>query len=303
MSKTRSYGSALATFAFVLWGLIPLYYQYLPNANIDDLLAMRIVFSVPLMLIVMKALKKPIPSWTQLMQDKRSLAICGLAGALMCVSWYAFTWSLTHNHVLESSLGYFINPLFAIALGMIVMKETLRPMQKIAVVLAIVGIAIQVIHYGTLPVMSLLMASFFALYGLCKKFIRFDALTSVTLEALLLMPFALAFLFYQEWHHTGVALQSGWTTFWLYAGAAPATVTPLIFFALALQRTELSMVGLLQYIEPSLQFLLAVFFFHEPFNASKAVSFSFIWIGLILCIAELLLIQKRKNQNYPRVNL
>ncbi len=296
MTQSKPYGSVLATFAFVLWGLVPLFYQYIHNANIEDLLALRVIFSVPLMFIFMRILKKPLPSWKALIADKRSVLICGIAGALMCVSWYAFTWALTHDHVLDASLGYFINPLFSIALGMIVMKERLRPMQKIAVLLAMTGIAIQIIHYGTLPALSLLMASFFALYGLCKKFIRFDALTSVTLEALLLMPFAVAFLIWQGWHGEGAALHSGWGVFWLYTGAAPATVIPLIFFALALQRTELSLVGLLQYIEPSIQFLLAVFFFHESFNPSKSISFSFIWIGLILCIGELMFIRKKTKK-------
>jgi RarD protein len=281
-------GNMLAAFSFILWGILPLYYQYLPQANTNELLALRLIFSVPVMLIVMVLLRQPIPAIKDILADKKSLAMCGVAGVIMSVSWYAFTWAITHDQVLAASLGYFINPLFAIALAMFFLKEKLTKAQVIAVILAILGIGYQVWQYGQLPWLSLIMGSFFAVYGLTKKYIKYDALTSVTIEAALLTPFALIYMIWLYFSGDSVALTSGTTTFLLYAGAAPVTVAPLIFFALALNRTSLTMVGLMQYIEPSLQFLLAVFLFGEVFDHTKAISFGLIWLGLIFCTLEAL---------------
>lgn len=286
--RTQRVGNALAAFSFVLWGILPIYYQFLPEADINDLLALRILFSVPFMLLVMGMLKRPFPSLHTLWQDKRSLAVSGLAGLIMCISWYAFTWSLTHGQVLAASLGFFINPLFAVTLGVIFLKERLSAAQFVAVLLAIAGIGYQVWYYGELPWLSLIMGSFFALYGLCKKFIRYDALTSVTLESALLSPFALLFLLFSGFQGTSTALSSDTTTLLLYMGSAPVTLLPLIFFALAIQRTSLTMVGLMQYIEPSLQFMLAVWLFGEMFEPAKAISFGLIWLGLVICSLEAL---------------
>lgn len=281
-------GNALAAFSFVLWGILPLYYQFLPQADINELLAFRIIFSVPVMLLTIGILRRPFPSRQTIWADKRSLVATSIAATIMCISWYAFTWAITHDQVLAASLGFFINPLFAIALGVIFLKERLSHAQSAAVILAIAGIGYQVWHYGELPWISLIMGSFFALYGLCKKYIRYDALTSVTLEAAILAPLALAFLVAEGISGQSVALSSDLSTFLLYVGSAPVTLAPLIFFALAISRTSLTMVGLMQYIEPTLQFLLAVFLFGEVFDEVKAISFSLIWLGLLLCTLEAL---------------
>lgn len=298
MQSSRA-GNALAAFSFILWGILPLYYQYLPQADINELLALRIIFSVPFMLIAMLLLGKKLPSLSELLADKKSLIMCCIAGIVMCVSWYAFTWAMTHGQVLAASLGYFINPLFAISLGVIFLKEKLSPAQLAAVVLAAAGIGFQVWSYGTLPWLALVMGSFFAIYGLTKKYIKYDALTSVTLEAVVLTPFAVIYMIYDYMSGSSVALTSGMSTFWLYVGSAPVTLAPLIFFALAINRTSLTMVGLMQYIEPTLQLLLAVFLFGEIFDHTKAVSFGFIWLGLILCGVEAMALYYKKKKRPP----
>ncbi|MGF1702268.1 EamA family transporter RarD [Photobacterium makurazakiensis] len=289
-------GNALAAFSFVLWGILPLYYQFLPQADINDLLSLRIIFSVPFMLFIMLLLRRPIPPLSALLQDKQSLLMSALAGLIMCVSWYAFTWAMTQGKILEASLGFFINPLFAIALGVLFLKERLSPAQLAASIFGVIGITYQVWHYGELPWVSLIMGSFFAFYGLCKKFIKYDALTSVTLEAIILMPFALAYFAFSSLSGTSTVISEDVTTLLLYIGSAPITLAPLIFFALAINRTSLTMVGLMQYIEPTLQFLLAVFLFGEIFDEVKAVSFGFIWFGLILCSIEAIASLCRQKQ-------
>ncbi len=285
-------GNALAAFSFLLWGLMPLYYQYLPNADINELLAFRILFSVPFMALVFLLLGRTMPSMSALKADKRSVALCGLASLIMCVSWYSFTWAITHGQVLAASLGFFINPLFAIGLGVLFLGDKLTSAQKLAVVLGTCGISYMVYSYGELPWLALSMGSFFALYGLCKKFIRFDSLTSVTLEAIWLMPFAAIYLIWLWSSDQSVAISSALSgevsVLLLYMGTAPLTLLPLVFFALAVRATSLSMIGLMQYIEPSLHFLLAVILFNEHFDQVKAVSFALIWTGLLLCSLEAL---------------
>ncbi|MGF1878503.1 EamA family transporter RarD [Photobacterium frigidiphilum] len=281
-------GNVLAAFSFVLWGILPLYYHFLPQANTNELLALRIIFSVPVMLLIIMILRQPLPSYSAIINDKRSLVFTVIASVIMCISWYAFTWALTHGQVLAASLGFFINPLFAIAFGVFFLKERLSNAQIAAVVLGIAGISYQVWSYGELPWIALIMGSFFALYGLSKKFIKYNALTSVTIESVILAPFAIAFMLWQYLQGSSVALSSDIQTLLLYIGSAPVTLAPLIFFALAINRTSLTMVGLMQYIEPSLQFLLAVFLFGEIFDEVKLVSFGFIWLGLLLCTLEAL---------------
>ncbi|MCL1038570.1 EamA family transporter RarD [Shewanella submarina] len=291
--KTQTKGNLLAAFSFLLWGILPLYYQYLPGADIYELLAYRLLFSVPVMLIILALLGRKL-NWQAVLADKRSMIMALLASCIMCVSWCAFTIALTHGQVLAASLGFFINPLFAIALGVLFLKDKLTHGQAIAVLLGLSGIVYQVVSYGELPVLALLMGSFFALYGLAKKFIRFDALTSVTIEAMWLAPLALVYLIYL--FATGQS-QSGssWQNIALYIGAAPVTLAPLVFFAMAIMRTTLTNIGLMQYIEPSVQFLLAVLLFGEAFDEVKLVSFSLIWAGLLICTLEALPWYKRRK--------
>ncbi|MCG9745100.1 EamA family transporter RarD [Shewanella sp. Isolate8] len=287
-TQVSAKGNALAIVSFLLWGLLPLYYQFLPGADISEMLAIRLLCSVPFMLLVFLLLGKPLPSLAILKANLPSVALCALASVIMCVSWYSFTWALTHGQVLAASLGFFINPLFAIGLGVIFLKDRLSVAQKWAVMLGGLGIAYMVMAYGQLPWLALLMGSFFALYGLCKKYIHFDSLTSVTIEAALLTPIAAGYLLWLSATGQSEALSSGTGTLLLYIGSAPVTLLPLIFFALAIRHTSLSMVGLLQYIEPSMHFLLAIFLFNEAFDSVKAVSFALIWLGLILCSLEAL---------------
>lgn len=293
--KTATQGNMLAAISFILWGILPLYYQYLPNADTNELLALRIIFTIPFMYLFAWILRRHIAPIKQIMADKKSLLFCLIAGLVMSVSWYTFTWAMTHGQVLAASLGYFINPLFAITLAVVFLKEKLSLAQKAAVFLGIIGISYQVYQYGSLPWISLIMGSFFAIYGLLKKHIKYDSFTSVMVESAVLLPFAVIYFAWLWLNGDSHALNGSTTELLLYIGSAPVTILPLIFFALAIQRTSLTMVGLMQYIEPSLQFLLAVFLFSEIFDTTKAISFSMIWLGLILCSIESMPRRKAKH--------
>ncbi|MGL4858852.1 MAG: EamA family transporter RarD [Enterobacteriaceae bacterium] len=280
-------GVFLAIMAFFLWGITPLYYKLLPDASIGDVLAQRILWSLPLLFIARQFIAKRTP-WRDVWRDKRSLFCCLAAGIVMGISWTTFTYAMTHEQVLAASLGYFINPLVSILLGMLFLHDQLSRAQRIAVILALAGVSYEIWSHGEIPTLALVMGCAFAFYGLIRKFIRYDIMTALTLEALWLVPGALLL---QYWlvssGHSALTDASLWT-FVLYALTAPVTVIPLFFFAAAIKRTTLVVIGLAQYIEPSLQFILAVCLFSEPIDVSKAISFTLIWAGLCCCVYELL---------------
>ncbi|EHH1240675.1 EamA family transporter RarD [Vibrio parahaemolyticus] len=282
----RHYGNFMAALSFVIWGLLPVYYRFLPNAAMDELLAWRIIGSVPVGILIVYAVTRRWPNWSQVWRDKKSLWYTFVASSLMCISWSAFTWALTHHRVIDASLGFFIGPLVSVALGVFVLGDKLSKGQLIAILLATCGVLYQVFQYGQLPFVALTMGLFFALYGLYKKKINYDWSTTLFIEALVLAPFALGYLLFKQWTTGELASSVDTTTLLLYFGSAPITILPLIFYSIAIRITNLSTVGLMQYIEPSLQFILAVVFFGELFDDVKAVTFAFIWVGLLLTIFE-----------------
>ncbi|MET2900005.1 EamA family transporter RarD [Vibrio rotiferianus] len=285
MNNSR-YGNFMAALSFIIWGLLPVYYRFLPNASMDELLALRIIGSVPVGFILVLAITRHKPNWNVIWQDKKSLCYTFVASSLMCISWVAFTWALTNNRVIDASLGFFIGPLISVALGVFVLGDKLSKGQFTAILLVTVGVMYQVIQYGQLPLVALTMGLFFSLYGLFKKKIKFDWSTTLFIEAVVLTPFALAYLFIKQWSLGELTSTVDMMTFMLYLGSAPVTILPLIFYSIAIRITNLSTVGLMQYIEPSLQFVLAVVFFGELFDSVKAVTFAFIWVGLLFTICE-----------------
>ncbi|QAV22413.1 EamA family transporter RarD [Proteus hauseri] len=285
-------GAVLAIFSYILWGITPLFYRLLPGAQPLEMLAQRLIWSIPLLLLVRLFIKNRT-RWHAVFQDKRSIFMCLFSSLAMAVSWCTFTYALTHQQVLEASLGYFINPLFSILLGVVFLKEKLNSAEKSAVILICAGVGYQLWMYGELPVLAIMMGGAFAVYGLIRKFIRFDIITSLFIETLWLIPLAIGvtiWLFSRD--ESALSSADNLTRFY-YILTAPVTILPLLFFTAAIKRTTLTVIGLAQYIEPTIQFLLAVFLFHEAFDEVKGVSFSLIWLGLLCCIVAL--IRRRLN--------
>lgn len=285
MEPTR-FGNLMAAMAFILWGAMPLYYQFLPNAQMDELLCFRIAGTVPFLLLILWLRKGPPLHFKALIKDKKSFAFSALASIMMCISWAAFTWAMTHDRVLDASLGFFINPILIIGLGVLVFKESLSTGQKAAVFFGAAGLLYQIWQYAEVPVAAVLMAVFFTLYGWCKRYVKYDTITSLFVEVAILSPIALGYFAYKIATNTSVVMSSDLQTVLLYIGAAPVTLLPLFFFSLAIKHAKMSIVGLMQYIEPSLQFLLAVLIFGEVFDNVKLVSFGLIWFGLIISMLD-----------------
>ncbi|AXH64350.1 MULTISPECIES: EamA family transporter RarD [Providencia] len=280
-------GVALAIFSYILWGITPLFYRLLPGAEPLELLAERLIWSIPILFFVRLIIKNK-SLWCQVWSDKRSIILCLFSSSVMAISWTTFTYALTHGQVLAASLGYFINPLFSILLGVLFLRERLVFAEKMAVIFICAGVGYQIWQYGELPILALVMGSAFAIYGLIRKFIRFDVITSLFLEALWLLPIAIAITWWLVSNGLSEVAQGDWQIKILYMLAAPVTIIPLLFFTAAIKRTSLTVIGLAQYIEPTIQFLLAVFLFNELFDWVKGISFSFIWVGLMFCVFAIL---------------
>ncbi|MFQ2559383.1 EamA family transporter RarD [Aeromonas sp. FDAARGOS 1409] len=279
-------GTGSAALSFVLWGMLPLYYQFMPEVNMWELLSHRVLWSVVLLGGLLLLLGHRVP-WAALRGDPRQLGLVLLAGPVMSISWCMFTWCLTTGQVLATSLAFFMTPLFNIAFAVLFLKERLTPQKHLAVALALAGLAYMLFSYGELPWFSLVMGANFALYGLIKKKVRLDAGTSLYLESLVQLPVALLVIGWLTLQGTSQFMAGDWADKLLLMGSAPATLLPVGLFCYAVARTPMSTVGLLQYIEPSLAFLLALFWFGEIPDPVKSVGFAFVWAGLLVSLLPL----------------
>ncbi|MFM4649221.1 EamA family transporter RarD [Aeromonas bivalvium] len=279
-------GTGSAALSFVLWGLLPLYYQFMPEVNMWELLSHRVLWSVVLLGALFLLLGVRIP-WPRLRSEPRQLGLILLAGPVMSISWCMFTWCLTTGQVLATSLAFFMTPLFNIAFAVIFLKERLTVQKHLAVALALAGLAYMLFSYGELPWFSLIMGANFALYGLLKKKVHYGPSTSLYLESLVQLPLALLVIGWLGWQGNSTFLAGDWADRLLLMGSAPATLLPVGLFCYGMLRTRMSTVGLLQYIEPSLAFLLALFWFGESPDPVKSVGFAFVWAGLLVSLLPL----------------
>ncbi|MBK9302649.1 MAG: EamA family transporter RarD [bacterium] len=272
-------GIAYGLAAYGWWGFVPLYFKAVSHVAPLEVLAHRVLWSLVLLSALLAA-RGRIPLLVKLLRDRRTLSVLGLTTLLIAANWLVFIWAVANDHVLQASFGYFITPLLNVLLGVVVLKERLRRSQALAVALAGLGVLWLSWRLGGLPVISLALAASFSLYGLLRKLIRPDGTLGLAAETLLLAPAALAWLLVRE-GSTGTAfLHGGAGTALLLAAGGIVTALPLIWFAEAARRLRYATVGFLQYLSPTLQFLLAVALFHEPFTASHAVAFGLIWAAL-----------------------
>jgi chloramphenicol-sensitive protein RarD len=267
--------------AYSLWGLLTLYWRLFPNVPAIQILAHRIVWSFVVLAVIIAA------SWRVRRRTLQSVTarVIGLyvvAAVLIGVNWFFYVYSVNNGFVVESSLGYFITPLVNVLMGIIVFGERLRPLQWIAVGFAVSGVVWLTLAYGTLPWIGLALAASFGSYGLVKKKASLPSLEGLTVEtAVLLVPAAL-FLAALHRDGSGAFLHSGTPTDFLLVAGGIATVIPLLLFATAVRRIPLSVVGILQYIAPTIQFLLGVFAFREPFTRTQLSGFGLVWLGLLI---------------------
>ena len=271
--------------AYFIWGLFPIYWRLLKQVAAVQLLGHRITWSFILLAMVL-SVKRKWPELRILASDRRTFRIYLAAAMLIGMNWFVFVWAVNHDYVVETSLGYFINPLLSVLMGVILLRERLRFLQWASIAFAAVGVIYLTFTYGRLPWIALALALTFGFYGLAKKIAPLNSLYGLTLETGILFVPAVFFLYWQNWAGRGAFLHQGLLSDLLMAGAGLVTTVPLLMFASAAQRIPLSMIGTIQYVTPTIQFLLGVLLYREGFSSAQAVGFGIIWASLIIFWVE-----------------
>jgi len=286
--------------AYTMWGLFPVYWRLLEKDPAIEILAHRMVWSLIFVVILLSVRKE----WRWLgpvLRNRRTVLIYTLAAILLSINWFTYIWAVNAGYVVEASLGYFINPLVNFLLGVIFLGEKLRPWQVAAVILAGAGVVYLTVSYGSLPWISLVLAFTFGLYGLIKKTAVLESTHGFSLETMVLFLPALGYLLYRETSGIGAFGHQGAVTTLLLALAGPVTAIPLLMFGYSARKIPLSMLGFIQYITPTLQFLLGVFVYLEPFPPARLVGFSIIWLALLVYSLEGVLFNRRPKSGAPLV--
>ena len=281
MERDRLLGGLSALAAFGIWGFIPVYFKAVAHVPAPELFAHRTVWSV-LLLLALIALGRRWSALRAGLAERRAWLLIAVSTSLLAFNWLVFIWAINDGRVLETSLGYYINPLFNVLLGVLVLRERLNPWQGLAVALATLGVLNLTLQLGSFPWVSLALAASFGIYGLIRKTIRLNSLEGLFVETTLVAPLGLAYLIYLDAAGTGALGAHDRTTDILLILTGVVTTLPLMAFASAARRLQYTTVGFFQYIAPTGHFLLAVFVYGEAFTDAHLITFALIWTALAI---------------------
>jgi len=271
--------------AYGIWGLLPLYWRLLDNAGAVEILAHRFVWALGIMALLLWV--RPRAGWWRALRQRPAALWClGAAAMVIAFNWYVYIWGVNHERVVETSLGYFSSPLVTVMVGVVLFRERLRRSQWLALGLAVAAVAWLTFDYGRVPWVAVGLALSFATYGVLKKKAATGAVEGLAVEATIILPGALGYLVWLDHMGRGTFGHDGWSTTLLLIAAGPATAVPLLFFAGAATRIPLTYLGLLQYLTPSVQFVLGVFVFGEPMPPARLAGFVLIWAALAAFAGE-----------------
>jgi len=291
-------GFLYALAAYFMWGFLPLYMKAVAHIPATEVVAHRIVWSVPLAAIVLVWLGRTA-DFRRAIRDRRTLALAALTAAIITVNWGIYVWAIGQGRALETALGYYINPLFSILLGAVLLGEKLTRAQMVAIGLAACAVVILTVHAGGLPWVSLALTVSWAAYALCKRTIPIGAAQGFFLEVLLLLLPALGYIGWLAASGQGHFAATGWNDTGLLLFAGVVTAGPLITYATGAKLLRLSTIGIMQYIAPTMIFLTAVFVFGEPFDMTRGIAFGFIWAALVVYSWSLLAERRREAARTP----
>jgi chloramphenicol-sensitive protein RarD len=279
--KEKTVGTWYALAAYVTWGVLPLYWKALKHVPAREILAHRILWSF-VFLVFFIVLRKRWPELKRSYAHKRNRLSSLLSALIIGAVWFIFIWAINANFVVEASMGYYINPLISVLLGMMFLKERLAFWEKIAFSLAILGVAYMTVQYGRFPWIAISLAVLFGLYGLLRKISHVGSLIGLTAETAVLSPFAISYLIILVCQGQSAMVGASPTTYLLFLGAGVVTAVPLVWFARGARRIPLSMIGFFQYLAPTISLILGIFVFKEPFTTTHLISFGLIWIALVI---------------------
>ena len=284
MGKEKS-GVLLAIFAYLIWGILPVYWKSIDNVPSVEILVSRVVWafiSTLLLILLLKNGRYLFEDLKKLWKTQLNFWLLFLASILISGNWFLYIWAVNNGYIVQASLGYYINPLISVLLGVFFLKEKLSQAQKVAFFLAMIGVLILTFSYGQFPWLSFVLAISFAVYGLLKKQIKLDALRGLTIETFFITPIALGYYIWLFVDNQAVFLHADVKTDTLLIFTGVATALPLVLFAKGAQRIPLYMIGFLQFIAPTMMLFIGVIVYKESFGMVDFLSFVFIWIGLIM---------------------
>lgn len=275
---------------YLIWGLFPIYWHWLRSVDSFEILAHRMVWSCVFMVLFFCVIKGiHLKYYIQ----RRHLPLLLLTGGLMTFNWGLYIWAINHHYILESSLGYYINPLLNVLLGTLFLRERLTRWQFLALLFAAGGVIYFTVDYGRFPLISISLATSFAIYGLLKKKMQLNATAALTVESMWMMPAAAAYIIFLCSRGQSALCHFDPVIYLLLFGAGAVTAIPLLLFGKAAERIPLSTLGFLQYVSPTGQFLLGILLYHEEFSSAHLVCFCCIWVGLVIYSVDMLLQAKR----------
>lgn len=302
---TRTAGVAYAGSAYLLWGVLPLYFLLLQPTGPWEVVAWRVLLSFVFCLLLL-TVTRGWAAFLAIIRSPRLLGWTALAGLLIYVNWQVFVLGTLSGNVVETALGYFINPITTVLLGVFVLKERIRRLQWVAVGIAAIAVVVIVVAYGHVPWIALTLTASFGLYGLIKKKIgpAVDAVSGLTLESFWLIPIAVVQLVIVATTPAGLTMgTAGWPHAVLLAFAGVATAVPLLLFAAGTRRVDLAVIGMLQFLTPILQFLIGVVVLHEPMPPERWIGFVLVWIAIAVFVVDLLLAARRGRRDTPAAGL
>lgn len=296
VNNYRGYVQAFS--AYALWGIFPLYWKLVANVPSVEVICHRIVWS----LVVLAVLTTYVRQWPDVMgllKDRKRLALCSLAALLISINWLAFIWAVQNGYVVEASLGYFINPLLTVLLAVVLFRERISIVQWIAIAMAFVGVGVMTWATGVFPWIAFSLATSFACYAAVKKRTTMPAISGLGMETAILAPLSLVLLGYFRFYTNEPAPVTSFTLGLLVFGG-PITTLPLVLFASAAKSVPLVAMGMLQYVGPLIQFLLAFFWFREEVSIGRLTGFVVVWLALALFVWGTILVEKEKRLHTPR---
>lgn len=284
--QARTSGILAAFLCYLIWGLFPLYFLLTAPASPLEIVAERVLFTLLVCLFLLPVTHN-VQTLITLLRSYRQFLILGLAGLLIFCNWLFYVIATTSHNVMEASLGYYINPIVSVALGVLFLGEKLRPLQWAGMAVAALAVLVMCFFYGAIPWLGLGLAFSFSFYGLLKKYAgAVPAVVSLGVETLVLTPIAALIITYLAGRDELTLLTEGQAHFWILAASGVITATPLLFFASAASRVPLSLIAMIQYLTPTMQFLLALFVTHESLTAGRWAGFGLIWVAAAFFIAD-----------------
>lgn len=277
--KSQRKGIAYAILSYVLWGILPLFWKALKQIDASEILASRVVWSFVFLLLILLTVGG-LRDLQKVFSSARTFLGVLIGSLLITANWFIYIWAVNNNHVIEASLGYYINPLFTVVLGIVVLKERIDKWQVVSLLLALLGVIVITVQYGKIPWVALLLAISFGLYGLVKKLSNLTSIIGLTTETMIIAPIAIGYIAYRQVEGTSSLIALPLNVLILVVLTGVVTAIPLLLFAQAAKCVPLSTIGFIQYLSPSITLLMGVFLFKEVFTGVDFMSFGLIWLAL-----------------------